>query len=82
MPCFARQAPRLQVAALAALLLLGCGGGGSASHGTIGDGDALGAVPGPWVIPAEVLAAGDAQFVENTQAGPWSGERAQTPGFT
>jgi hypothetical protein len=32
------------------------------------------AVPGPWVIPDDVRAAGDEQFVEFTGAGPWQGE--------
>ncbi len=51
------------------MLLLGCGGGGSSGALLLG----TGAIPGPWVIPAAVLAAGDAQYVENTQAGAWSG---------
>jgi MYXO-CTERM domain-containing protein len=29
---------------------------------------------GPWHIPADTLAIGDTQWVENTQAGPWRGE--------
>jgi MYXO-CTERM domain-containing protein len=32
------------------------------------------AIPGPWVIPDDVLAAGDAQYVDFTGAGPWRGE--------
>jgi hypothetical protein len=32
------------------------------------------AEPGPWLIPDEVLAAGDEQFVEFTSGGPWVGE--------
>lgn len=32
------------------------------------------AVPGPWVIPDDVRAAGDQQYVEFTGAGPWIGE--------
>lgn len=32
------------------------------------------AVPGPWIIPDDVRAAGDTQFVEYTGAGPWQGE--------
>jgi len=33
------------------------------------------AVPGPWEIPADVLAAGDGQTVNYTGAGPWVGEQ-------
>jgi MYXO-CTERM domain-containing protein len=32
------------------------------------------AVAGPWHIPAETMAIGDPQWIENTQAGPWVGE--------
>jgi hypothetical protein len=32
------------------------------------------AVPGPWIIPDDVGAAGDGQYVDFTGAGPWIGE--------
>jgi MYXO-CTERM domain-containing protein len=32
------------------------------------------AEPGPWLIPDDVMAAGDEQFVEFTSGGPWVGE--------
>ena len=38
--------------------------------------------PGPWSIPADVLAAGDLQHVEYTGAGPWLGEKSCAGGPT
>lgn len=67
--CLARLRLPGRLLSLAWLLLgLGCGAGGGGGSGPEG-----GAVPGPWVIPADVLAAGDAQHVENTQPGAWPG---------
>ncbi len=37
---------------------------------------------GPWRIPSGTLAAGDTQYVENTQAGPWRGESGCGGGMT
>ncbi len=51
------------------MLLLGCGGGGALGPLP----PPSGAIAGPWVISGTVLAVGDAQQVENTQAGPWNG---------
>ncbi len=59
------------VGAIACALAGACSGGeelGSAQSAAL-------AVPGPWVIPDDVLAAGDEQFVEFTGAGPWRGEQ-------
>jgi MYXO-CTERM domain-containing protein len=47
-----------------------CGGGEDLSSAQL----ASLAVPGPWVIPDDVRASGDEQFVEFTGAGPWQGE--------
>ena len=69
-----RRGPRcnLTTACAGALLCVvaGCTGGedlGSSQAASL-------AVPGPWVIPDDVVAAGDQQFVEFTGAGPWQGE--------
>ncbi len=40
------------------------------------------AVPGPWQIPADVLAIGDQNFVSYTGAGPWVGESGCSGGLT
>ncbi len=54
-----------------AALLAGCGSSDSTEldrhHSEL-------AIPGPWVIPASTLAAGDSQFVPYTGAGPWPGQ--------
>ncbi|RLB50494.1 MAG: hypothetical protein DRJ42_18730 [Deltaproteobacteria bacterium] len=55
---------------------------GCMSEEEVGKVEAALSAPGPWVIPAETTAIGDAQYVEYTSAGAWVGTSGCAPGVT
>ena len=71
-----RQLPTCNVAAALVCGIVCAGGAAACTTGEdVGTSSATAiAVPGPWQVPDDVLAAGDEQYVEFTGAGPWRGE--------